>query len=67
MQTAAQLVPESDIFKAAHDTKKICNATNGRLPGGRNTEGNLRGFTVVMCCDSVGVIMHVLSSETGKT
>ena len=29
---------------------------------GRNTEGNLRGFTVVMCCEkrppSVGVIMH---------
>ena len=43
--------------------KKICNATNGRLPEGRNTEGNLRGFTVVMCCEkrssSVGVIMHV--------
>ena len=39
--------------------------------GGRNTEGNLRGFTVVMCCEkrssSVGVIMHVLSSESGKT
>ena len=50
-------MPESDI----------CNATNGRLPGGggggRNTEGNLRDFTVVMCCEkrpsSVGVIMHV--------
>ena len=31
--------------------------------GGRDTEGNLRGFTVVMCCEkrssSVGVIMHV--------
>ena len=31
--------------------------------GGRNTEGNLRGFTVVVCCEkrssSVGVIMHV--------
>ena len=44
--------------------KKICNATHARLPGGRNTEGNLRGFTVVMCCEkrslfSVGVIMHV--------
>ena len=43
--------------------KKICNATNGRLPGGRDTEGNSRGFTVVMCCEkrppSVGVIMHV--------
>ena len=43
--------------------QKICNATNGRLPGGRNTEGNLRDFTVVMCCEkrssSVGVIMHV--------
>ena len=22
-----------------------------RLPGGRNTEGNLRGFTVVGCCE----------------
>ena len=34
-----------------------------RLPGGRNTEGNLRGFTVVGCCEkrssSVGVILHV--------
>ena len=43
--------------------KQIYNATNGRLPGERNTEGNLRGFTVVMCCEkrlsSVGVIMHV--------
>ena len=43
--------------------QKKFNATNGRLPGGRNTEGNLRGFTVVMCCEkrssSVGVIMHV--------
>ena len=43
--------------------KNICNATNGRLPGGRNTEGNLNSFTVVMCCEkrssSVGVIMHV--------
>ena len=51
--------------------KKICNATNGRLSWGRNREGNLRGFTVVMCCEkrssSVGVIMHVLSSESGKT
>ena len=31
--------------------------------GGRNTEGNLRRFTVVVCCEkrssSVGVIMHV--------
>ena len=49
--------------------KKICNATNGRLPWGRNREENLRGFTVVMCCEkrssSVGVIMHVLSSESG--
>ena len=49
--------------------QKICNATNGRLPGGRNTEGNLRGFTVVMCCEkrssSVGVMF--LSSESGKT
>ena len=30
---------------------------------GRHTEGNLRGFTVVMCCEkrssSVCVIMHV--------
>ena len=38
--------------------------------GGRNTEGNLRGFTVVMCCEkrpsSVGVIMYFLSSESGK-
>ena len=30
---------------------KICNATNGRLPGGRDTEGNLRRFTVVVCCE----------------
>ena len=38
---------------------------------GRNTEGNLRGFIVVMCCEkrppSVGDIMHALSSESGKT
>ena len=38
--------------------------------GGRNTEGNLRGFTVVMCCEkrssSVGVILHVFVSESGK-
>ena len=31
--------------------------------GGRNTDGNLRGFTVLVCCEkrssSVGVIMHV--------
>ena len=52
--------------------KKIFNATNGILPGRRNTEGNLRGFTVVMCCEkcssSVGVIMHMfLSSVSGKT
>ena len=56
-------MPESDIFQACHDTKNICDFTNGRLPGGRDTEGNLRGFTVVMCCEkrspSVGVIMHV--------
>ena len=43
--------------------KKICNATNGRLSGGRNKEGNLRRFTVVVCCEkrssSVGAIMHV--------
>ena len=56
-------MPESDIFLACLDTKKICNATNGRLSGGRNTEGNLRRFTVVVCCEkrssSVGAIMHV--------
>ena len=38
---------------------------------GRNTEGDLRRFTVVVCCEkrssSVGVIMHVLSSESWKT
>ena len=49
-------------FKHAMIQKEIYNATNGRLQGGRNTEGNLRGFTVVMCCEkrssSVGVIMH---------
>ena len=31
--------------------------------GGRNTEGNLRRFTVMVCCEkrlsSVGAIMHV--------
>ena len=51
--------------------QKKPSVTNGRLPGGRNTEWNLRGFTVVMCCEkrssSVGVIMHVMSSESGKT
>ena len=56
-------MPESDIFKHAM-IQKICNATKKiRLPGGRNTEGNLRGFTVVGCCEkrssSVGAIMHV--------
>ena len=50
-------------FKHAMIQKKICIATNQRLPGGRHTEGNLRGFTVVMCFEkrssSVCVIMHV--------
>ena len=50
-------------FKHVFIQKKICIATNGRLSGGRNTEGNLRRFTVVVCCEkrssSVGAIMHV--------
>ena len=50
-------------FKHVLIQKRICNATNGRLSGGRNTEGNLRRFTDVVCCEkrssSVGVIMHV--------
>ena len=47
--------------------KKICNATNGRLPWGRNREGNLRGFTVVISAhlQSVSLCMF-LSSESGK-
>ena len=43
--------------------KKYAMLQKIRLPGGRNTEGNLRGFTVVGCCEkrssSVGIIMHV--------
>ena len=39
--------------------------------GGRNTEGNLRGITVVMCCEkcssSVVSLFMFLSSESGKT
>ena len=59
-------MPESDIyFKHVMIQKTICNATNGRLPGGRNTEGNLRCFTVVMCCEKRSSSVF-LSSESGK-
>ena len=50
--------------------KKICYATNGRLSGGRNTEGNLRRLTVVVCCEkrssSVGAIIFVFLVSLGK-
>ena len=39
--------------------------------GGRNTEGNLRRFTVVVCCESAHLqsvpLCMFLSSESGKT
>ena len=47
--------------------QKICNATNERLPGKRNTEGNLRGFTVVKSAHVLSVSLCLfLSGESGK-
>ena len=59
-------MPESDIFKACLGTKKYVMLQMEDYQGGgggRNTEGNLRRFTVVVCREkrssSVAVIMHV--------
>ena len=60
------LLKHQYLIFAYLDTKKYVMLQMEDYQGGggwRNTEGNLRRFTVVVCCEkrstSVGAIMHV--------